>query len=93
MNLALIRRILLYRFGLLQRCEFSSNQSINGLSHAHCYLIVNLNIGTSFVGIGPVRPLIADILILKAQIGIHLETRALALWPKQILEAQRINKR
>ena len=48
-----------------------------------------MNIDTAFVGIGALR---AEILILKAQICTHLQTRALAFWPKQILEAHRNEK-
>ena len=44
----------------------------------------NLNIDTSFVDIGALR---VKILIFKGQVCLHLQTRALALWPKQILEA------
>ena len=49
--------------------------------------IANLNIDTSFVDIGALG---VKILIFKGQICLHLQTRALALWPKQILEALRI---
>ena len=41
-------------------------------------LIVNLKIDTSFVDI---RTLREDISILKAQICLHLETRAFRFWP------------
>ena len=47
-------------------------------------LIANLNIDTSFVEFGALR---VKISIFKGQICLHLQTRALALWPKQILEA------
>ena len=50
----------------------------NGLSLLRYSSIVDLNIDTSFVGIGALR---ADILILKAQICINLQTRASAFWP------------
>ena len=46
--------------------------------------IANLNIDTSFVDIGALR---VKILIFKGEICLHLQTRALALWPKGILEA------
>ena len=46
--------------------------------------------GIDKIGIGA---LIGDILISKAQICIHLQARALAFRPKQILEAQRTNQR
>ena len=47
---------------------------INGSSLPKCTLIINLNIGTSFVGTGALR---AEISIWKTQICIHLQTRAL----------------
>ena len=47
-------------------------------------LIANMNIDTSFVEFGALR---VKISIFKGQICLHLQTRALALWPKQILEA------
>ena len=51
--------------------------------------LVNLNIGSSFVGTGALR---AAMLILKAQIFLFLQTRALAFWPKQIVKTQRFNQ-
>ena len=62
---------------------------INPKSFLKHYSIVNLNIDTLFVDIGALR---VDILIFKGQICLHLQTRALAFWPKQILTAQRINQ-
>ncbi len=47
--------------------------------------IANLNIDTLFFDIGALR---MKILIFKGQTCFHLETRALAFGPKQILEAQ-----
>ena len=46
--------------------------------------IANLNIDTSFVEFGALR---VKTSIFKGQICLHLQTRALALWPKRILEA------
>ena len=46
--------------------------------------IANLNIDTSFVEFSALR---VKISIFKGQICLHLQTRALALWPKGILEA------
>ena len=46
--------------------------------------IANLNIDTSFVEFAALR---VKILIFKGQICVHLQTRALVLWPKQILKA------
>ena len=47
--------------------------------------ITNLNIDSSFVDIGALR---VKILIFKGQICLHLQTRALTFWPKQILDAE-----
>ena len=51
--------------------------------------IVDLNIDTLFVDNDVLR---VDILIFKGLICLDLQTRALAFWPKQILEAQRISQ-
>ena len=51
---------------------------IKGYSLSKYSSIINLNVGTSFVGTDALK---AEISALKAQ------TRALALWPEPILEA------
>ena len=58
-------------------------------NHSQNAPLVNFNIGTSFVRIGA---LIADTLIVKGHICIHLQTRALAFWLERILGVHRINK-
>ena len=62
---------------------------INPKSFLKHYSIVNLNIDTLFVDIGALR---VDILIFKGQVCLHLQTRALVFWPKQILKAKRISQ-
>ena len=49
--------------------------------------IANFNIDTLFVDISALR---VKILIFKGQICLHLQTRDLTFWPKQILDADRI---
>ena len=57
---------------------------IDAQSLSKCSSIVNCNIDTSSVAIGALG---AKILLLKAQICIHLQTRALLFWPSQAHEA------
>ena len=47
--------------------------------------MANLDVDTSNVDIGALR---VKILIFKGQICLHLQTRALTFWPKQILDVQ-----
>ena len=59
---------------------------IDSYSFSKCSSIVSLNIDTSFADICGLK---ADIWILKDQIHTHMQTRPLAFWLKQILEADR----
>ena len=54
----------------------------NDLKHTS---VANLNIDTSFVDIGALR---VKVLIFKEQICLHLQTRAVTFWPKQMFEAR-----
>ena len=63
----------------LIKASVKNRARINRKSSVNYSLIVNLKIDTLFVDI---RTLREDIFVLKAQICLHLETRAFRFWPK-----------
>ena len=70
----------------LDRSSVENFTLINSWSMSKWSLIVNLSIDPSFVGIGALR---ARIFILKVQIFLYFQNRALAFLRKQILWAYR----